>query len=88
MARKLTPGEMVGPKAIAPFEALEAFKLWDERWNATDLGPLETMTWQEREAAIMAAADGLGPPNKQPHETTREWAERSAVALFTLIMEI
>ena len=35
---KFSPDEMVSPKAIAPYEAAMAFKLWNERMQAEAQG--------------------------------------------------
>ena len=80
----LTPEQMVQPKSVAPFEVEFALRLWDERWNDT---PITGDTWPERQAMVAAAVGGLGPPERMPSETRREWAQRFAVAIFTLIKE-
>jgi len=85
MARKLTADQMVAPKAIAPFEAAEAFKLWSERWNQRAPEWTHDSPWSEWAAASL---DGLGPPFRLEAERDNEFGERCAVALFTLIMEI
>lgn len=81
-----SPDEMVSPKAIAPFEAAMALKLWSDRVNASMAGrlPLEFADPQK----ALALADGLGPVNPVQGETSREWADRATFALFTLIKEI
>lgn len=83
---KLTPAEMVSPKAIAPFEAAMAFVLWSRRVNADAEGrkPAELAD----PTVALQLAGGLGPVNPVSGETDREWADRVTFALFTLIKEI
>lgn len=83
---KLTPDQMVSPKAIAPFEAAMAFQQWSAR--ATAEGRELGINHQSDPQACQVLVDGLGPANPMTGETHREWGERMAVALFTLIKEI
>ena len=83
---KFSPDEMVSPKAIAPFEAAMALKLWSDRVNASAAG-LPASAYADPQDALKLA-DGLGPVNPVKGETSREWADRVTFALFTLIKEI
>lgn len=84
MARELTPGEMVQARAIAPFELEALLKDWSAdafQW-AIDHGV------QPRDQALLEMHDGAGPPWPVETDTARTYAQRMAVAIFTLIKEI
>lgn len=89
MVRKLTPNQMVSPKAIAPFEAAEAFKLWNERLvaDASRMGIAQAGV-DDWGVIHREACEGLGPPWPMFGERPSDFGERCAVALFTLIKEI
>ena len=84
MARELTPGEMVQARAIAPFEVEALVRDWAQ----------DAFTWavehgvQPRDQALLEMHDGAGPPWPVETETARDYGQRFAVALFTLIKEI
>lgn len=91
MAVKLTPDQMVTVKAIAPFEIAEAMAFWCYRARR-DLD-----AWVEANGREMTARDepdssgwagGLGPPCPTEGERPREFGERCAAAIFTLLKEI
>lgn len=86
---KLTPAQMIAPKAIAPCEAAHAFKLWHERMMADAADQGDTLD-ESSEGHIIDqhSAGGLGPPWPLQQERPLEYGERVAAALFTLIMEI
>lgn len=85
MARRLTPDQMVAVKAVAPFEVAEAMALWTVRARA-DM-PHRELTADDEEAS-QAWANGLGPPTPLMTESAREFGERAAFAIFTLLKEI
>lgn len=86
---QLTPGEMVAPKAIAPYEVALAFKLWQERMIADAVAQGATLEADDEGHIIdQHSAGGLGPPWALTGERPTEYGERVAAALFTLIMEI
>lgn len=87
----LTPEQMVCPKAIAPYEAGLAFKLWSESMAAEALSQGTTLRQAETEGDLIVTLDccnGLGPPWPMLGERPADFGERCAVALFTLIKEI
>lgn len=87
---KFSPEEMVSPKAIAPYEAAMAFKLWQERMQAEAASQGLTSDDLE-EGAMIVTVDiigGLGPPWPMLGERPADFGERAALALFTLIKEI
>ena len=88
---KFSPDEMVSPKAIAPYEAALAFKLWNESMQAEALTQGTTLKQAASEGDLIVTADvcnGLGPPWPLLNERPADFGERCAVALFTLIKEI
>lgn len=85
MANRLTPDQMVSIKAVAPFEVAEAMALWTTRARASM--PDRELTADDEEAS-KAWANGLGPPTPLMSETAREFGERAAFAIFTLLKEI
>lgn len=91
MVAKLTPEQMVMPKALAPFEVAECFAEWANRCRV-DLDSFITAHGrypaEAEEPSTMAWANGLGPCLPVAGETNREYGDRCALALFTLIKEI
>lgn len=87
---KFSPEEMVSPKAIAPYEAAMAFKLWNERMQAE--AQAQGLSEDDvAEGALIVTQDiigGLGPPWPMLNERPADFGERAALALFTLIKEI
>lgn len=86
---KLTPGEMVAPKAIADFEVALAFKLWNERLIA-DAAQQNAGLAPDDEGPIIDgnSCGGLGPMWPLLDERPSEYGERVAIALFSLIKKI
>lgn len=88
---QLSPGDMVAPKAIAPYEVALAFKLWAESMAAEALTQGTTLKQAAAEGDLIVTLDccnGLGPPWQLLDERPTEYGERVAAALFTLIKEI
>ena len=86
---KFSPDEMVSPKAIAPYEAAMAFKLWLEKMQGE--AKAQGVDMDEPDDAVVVTSDiigGLGPPWPMLGERPADFGERAALALFTLIKEI
>ena len=87
-----SPEEMVSPKAIAPYEAALAFKLWQERMIAeAGAQGLDNDPDADEITPMIVTSDiigGLGPPWPMLGERPADFGERCALALFTLIKEI
>lgn len=90
MRPKLTPEQMVSPRAFAPFEVAEVFAEWGRQSRAhleafqAEHGHYPTGS----EVEALEWCNGLGPSLPIVGETNREFGERAALALFTLIKEI
>lgn len=86
---KFSPDEMVSPKAIAPYEAAMAFKLWMERMAEEAAAQRVDLNHADEAMIItLEIIGGLGPPWPMLGERPADFGERAALALFTLIKEI
>ena len=92
---KLTPDQMVSIKAVAPFEIAEAMALWLERVRAeakdTPMVLRTDLTPEDMDDVLFgdeSSCNGLGTPWPLDAERPKEFGERTAFAIFTLLKEI
>lgn len=72
------------PHLITEHELTQAIRIWDHRWQRSDLGDVANMDWQTIERVTRLAAGGLGCPAQMRGESIDQWSGRFAHAVFQI----
>lgn len=76
------------PQLITEHELTQAIRIWEHRWQQSDLGDLTQMDWQAVERVIRLAAGGFGCPAQMKGESADQWSTRFAHAVFEIVAEM